>query len=186
MSPEPTTLGQYQDFPMHHWNEELPLITALLTEYRPRLVVELGTMYGGFAAYLADTIAPWEGHVVTVDWIMYPGLQGILDRSMGRIDFVCADVEGATVATLLPALAHGRAHEALLYVDSGPQHRLGQMHQFGHAFDLVGVHDFATEVTDAACEEWATAMRMTPVRAAEFAALQAAKGGYFVSRFWAR
>jgi len=186
MSPDDQqkTLGTYDGIPMHHWPEELPLITEILEQTQPRLVVELGTMYGGFAAFLQDTIGRWEGRVVSIDWEIYPGLPAVLDRK--GFDFIGADIDGDTVGRLLPALTEGRYHEAMLYVDSGHQSRMLQMHQFGHYFDLVGVHDFNTEVTPEACAEWATLMRMAPVHAAAFEALQAEKGGYFVSRFWAR
>lgn len=189
MTDQALTLGSYQGFPCHHWDEELPLVAALLERYRPHFVLELGTMYGGFAAFLADTVSRWQGQVLTVDHVIYPGLQEVLTPRRDNLKFLVADLNEPTTFDLLLAQAQAAASRdasLCLYVDCGHEHRLTVLQRFTRLFRLIGIHDYATEVTVEACETWATQWGYDLVEAAAFAALQCAKGGYFVSRFWSR
>jgi cephalosporin hydroxylase len=175
------TLGTYQGIPCHHWDEELPLIANVLQTYTPRIVVEVGAMYGGFAAFLADMVAPWRGHVYTYDRISYAGVEAVA-ASRANLTFVNQDVFESPAQECIESALAGEC--SLLYCDAGSK-RL-ELTRFGHYADLVGVHDYGTEITPEACALWAEVCLMVPVQEEAFASLQAAKGGYFVSRFWRR
>ena len=181
---ENLTLGTYQGLLCHHWNDELPLVANVLSAVRPMLVVEIGTMYGGFAAFLADAVKPWGGRVVTVDRVIYPGLEAALaDRE--NLCFVRADVNSGFAVDLIRTLMQecsDRDERTCLYADAQPGRE--EFFSLGHLADLAGVHDYGTEVEPERLEDWATEYRRLPYRHGAFEALQDAKGGYFVSRFW--
>lgn len=178
------TLGEYSGLKCHHWNEELPLLAEVLKAKRPSIVIETGTMFGGFAAFLADTVKPWGGEVVTFDHLIYPGLQ---DALLGRenLNFIKADVTQSFADTVIWTVlkeAHDNGRETCFYAD-GPVAR-PEFFQFAGMATLAGIHDYGTEVTPAQMEKWATMFGFKPFQHQPFEALQAVKGGYFVSRFW--
>lgn len=178
-----TTLGTYRGILCHHWDEELPLIARVLETYRPRLVVEVGTMYGGFAAFLADTVAPWQGEVLTIDHVLYEGIDEVC-KDRPNLFFLRGDVFSPFVSSVVRrALASGDHENTCLYCDAGPK-RL-ELEAFGASASLVGVHDYGTEITVEKAEAWVKANWVVPVEEEAFAALQA-KRSYFVSRFWRR
>lgn len=183
MSDEQPTLGMYQGIPCHHWPEELPVIAQILQEHQPRTVVEFGTMYGGFAAFLADQVEPWGGRVLTIDWEIFPGLMDVLAPRRRTLQFLCADIQDPNTEALIEATIHPGPTD-LLYIDSGADHRADELDLWGRRFALVGVHDYGQNIEPGACASWAERWAYTPVREAEFAAIQAAHGGYFTSRFW--
>jgi hypothetical protein len=178
------TLGSYQGLPCHHWPEELPLIAAVLADYRPSLVVETGTMYGGFAAFLADTVSAWEGRVLTIDWEIYPTVAEAVATRRDRLQFLCADLLAPMTWEVVTGLTRLHHPTAALYCDGGAKRTEFKNFSDGW-FTLVGVHDYGTEISPEDCAFQERDYGRLPVRAAEFEALQAAKGGYFVSRFWA-
>lgn len=178
------TLGTYAGLNCHHWNEELPLIADVLSSVRPRLVVELGTMYGGFAAFLADVVKPWSGEVVTFDRTIYPGLE---DALSGRenLYFVRADVNSSFGDALIRDFLYkynSYGHRTCLYADAQPGR--AEFFSFGDLADLSGIHDYGTEVSAERLRAWETENWRVPYRHDVFGALQDSKGGYFVSRFW--
>src|SRR5262245_7212961 len=96
------TLGTYKELPCHHWDDELPLIAAMILREKPNLVVETGTMFGGFAAFLADQVAEWLGQVITVDIKIYNA--GYLEQMCAtrpNLNFVLGDVFGSFVASTI-------------------------------------------------------------------------------------
>lgn len=180
------TLGSYQGLPCHHWDEELPLIAAVLAAVEPKLVVETGTMYGGFAAFLADTVTPWGGTVLTIDHVLYPGLEDAL-AGRSNLHFLRTDILGDFAEQVIYAQierARVRGESTCLYAD-GPVSR-PEFVVFAHFFSLVGIHDYGTEVTPEQMDRWAIGAHYDPFQHEPFAQLQEAKGGYFVSRFWQR
>lgn len=184
MSESIPTLGSYRDLRCHHWNEELPIIVDVLSSVRPSLVVEVGTMYGGFAAFLADTVKSWGGVVLTIDHVIYQGLEDAL-RERGNLYFVRADVNSTFACALIERSigdAKVRNERVCFYADA--QAGRGEFFDFASLADLSGVHDYGTEVTAEKLEGWATQFHRFPYRHEIFKALQDSKGGYFVSRFW--
>jgi hypothetical protein len=178
------TLGSYQGIPCHHWDDELPLIATLLRVERPMLVVEVGTMYGGFAAFLADTVAPWNATVLTFDHVMYEGLEKVC-APRKNLFFVRGDVFSDFGASLL--IGEISAYEkfgvpTLLYCDGGAKRK--ELFAYGHLASLVGVHDYGTEVSEIDCAQWAEKHNFAPLGSTGFSMLQEQHGGYFVSRFW--
>jgi len=186
----PEVLGSYKGLRCHHWDEELPLIAAVLAEVRPALVVETGTMYGGFAAFLADAVAPWGGEVFTVDRRIYPGLE---EACAGRdnLQFLRADLADLTTQWIIRQYvfdvesrrSSGRPMPTLLYCD-GPPGR-PEVEWLGDAVDILGVHDYGTDADSEALAWFVTLHQFEPLHEAAFAALQAEKT-YFTSRFWRR
>ena len=183
---ESQTLGSYQGIPCHHWDDELPLISAILRAARPHLIIEVGTMYGGFAAYLADVVVEWNGIVMTIDHVMYDGLEKVC-APRKNLFFVRGDVFNNFVMSLVVAELAAYDHvnaTTMLYCDGGAKRQ--ELFLLGHLASIVGVHDYATEVSPEDCETWRAQHNLVPVEEAKFAALQERLGGYFVSRFWAR
>lgn len=176
----------YQGIPCHHWPEELPVIARLLSEWKPATVVEFGTMYGGFAAFLADQVAPWGGRVLTIDWEIYAGLTEVLRPRRHSLQFVCGDLQDAMTREVIEAYLARNWAANLLYIDSGADHRAEELETWGRRFHLVGVHDYGQNIAPEACARWAAEWDAKPACEAEFAAIQAAHGGYFTSRFWVR
>jgi len=178
------TLGEYQGLPCHHWNEELPLISYVLSAVKPSLVVEAGTMYGGFSAFLADTVRLWGGVVLTIDYVIYPGLEDAL-RERENLYFVRADLNSSFTRVLIERFigdAKVRNERVCFYSDA--QSGRGEFFEFASLADLSGVHDYGTEVTAEKLEAWATQFHRFPYRHDAFKAVQDSRGGYFVSRFW--
>jgi len=181
---ESPTLGAYQDLRCHHWNEELPLIADVLSTVRPILTIEAGTMYGGFAAFLADAVRPWNGVVLTIDHVIYPGLEDAL-KGRENLYFVRADVNSSFAGVLIERSisdARVRGGRVCFYADSQAGRR--EFFELASLADLSGVHDYGTEVTAEKLEVWETQYHRLPYRHDAFKALQDSKGGYFVSRFW--
>lgn len=178
------TLGTYQGLPCHHWEEELPLIVDVLSAVKPKLVVETGTMYGGFAAFLADTVKVWDGIVLTVDHIIYPGLEDAL-TGRANLHFFRTDILGDLAEHVIYEQVEEADHHrdfTCFYAD-GPVRR-PEFAEFAHLFNLAAVHDYGTEVTPQQMERWAAECDYVPFQHEPFAKLQEQKGGYFVSRFW--
>lgn len=173
------TLGEYRGIPMHHWDDELPLIAEILGQAKPRITVEVGTMYGGFAAFLADTVSEWGGEVLTIDHILYDGIEQVC-QGRRNLFFLRGDVFSPFVSSLVIRELHRR--DSCLYCDGGAKRE--ELPALGRYANIVGVHDYGTEVSPDDCAAWAKATRMEPIEEARFAAIQDAHGGYFVSRFW--
>jgi len=179
---ESRTLGVYEGIPCHHWNEELPLIADVLRDFRPTFVVEVGTMHGGFAAFLADTVKEWHGTVLTIDHVLYEGV-GDISKARENLFFLQGDVFSPFVSMVVEKTLK-YYQRSCIYCDGGAKRQ--ELPLLGMYADLVGVHDYGTEVSPPDCTAWAKQWSMYPVKEEEFAALQAEKGGYFVSRFWRR
>jgi hypothetical protein len=136
-------------------------------------------MYGGFAAFLADTVVAWGGEVLTIDRALYEGVEAIF-QGRQNLFFLRGDVFSPFISTLVTHELHRR--DSCLYCDGGAKR--DELPALGRYANLVGVHDYGTEVTAEDCAAWAKAHRMVAVEEARFEAIQASHGGYFVSRFW--
>lgn len=55
------------------WFHHGPLVLALLDEYRPKVVVELGSFYGASAIAMARSVRRWGGTVTCVDTWAWTG-----------------------------------------------------------------------------------------------------------------
>lgn len=176
------TLGGWDGLPCHHWDDELPVIAELLQATRPALVIELGTMHGGFAAFLSDTLAPWSGQVLTIDREVTSWLEEAV-RERPRITFIRADIFSPLVASMLlceTRRVHLSRGASLLYCDGGEKER--ELTTYGGLADYVGVHDYGTEVRPEACRDWAVTRLYDPYWEERFAALAKPH----ISRFWTR
>jgi cephalosporin hydroxylase len=175
------TLGSYRGLACHHHDEELPLIAAVLREVRPRYVIEAGTMHGGFAAFLADTVAEWKGQVLTIDIEVQAGLQEAL-AGRPNLYFLSGDIFSPFIGHILRNLSLEARGALAFYADAG-QGR-AELFVYGTLGRLVGVHDYTTSVDAVAAEAWAAEKGLVPFHREAFEALEQTKGGYFVSRFW--
>lgn len=173
----------------HRW-EDLTLIANVMAAHRPQCVVELGTCEGGFAAFLADTVRPWGGRVVTYD-IADMGAHEVLRRLAAVVPNVEVRVECDVLNDLhvfgeitnLLSEPH-----SMLYTDNGHKEReleLYAPHLGPHA--LLGTHDYQDEVRPEWVEPYLAGHGYAPHRHDEFAAL-AHPEHYPVSmtRFWTR
>jgi len=181
---------EWQSLEAQHRYEDLGVIAAALEALRPAHAVELGTAGGGFALFLAQTLAAWGGRVLSVD--------------VEPIDLtVLAVLERQPNLTLLTAnlLSQGRrGHEphpevvawcrrprTFLYCDNGAKERELELYAPALGPDgSLGVHDYATEVRPAWAEAFLAGLGFRPFRHDVFEAL--AHPEYYpqsLTRLWA-
>lgn len=169
-------------FTMQHRNDDLPLITSVIREHRPEIVIELGTDAGGFSAYLADTVAEWDGHVYTFD-IARKFNPLLLDGAWPNLTFQQADIlnDPIHVVHLM-----AQPQRCLLYCDNG--HKEEELALYAPVLkpgDMIATHDYGTEVKPSfAYQLLEVAHRLVPVRHAEFAALANEWYPNSLTRFW--
>lgn len=142
-----------------HRSDDFPVIASILAVHRPTTVVELGTDEGGFAGFLADTVRPWGGRVVTFDIArkLRPGWEAAFPNAT----FVQADVLSAEPAARVLELLRG-ASRALLYCDNGDKPREVALYaQHVPVGSLLGVHDYNTEIRAEWVEPWVASLGFT-------------------------
>lgn len=169
-------------FEMQHRYEDRALILEVLWQHRPELAVELGTAAGGFAALLAETVGAWGGRAVTVDRTVDLALAARLGAAYPKtLTLVGLDLlQGDPLVTLATICAQGvlwetvppRRARTLLYCDNG--NKVEELTRYAPLLqpgDLLGCHDYATEVPVEWVEPFLANLGFTPHRHAEFAAL---------------
>lgn len=184
-------------FEMQHRYEDRALILDVIRQHRPTWAIELGTAKGGFAALLAETVREWQGWVITADKDLAAPVKSALYGAYDRPDFhlvaLNQDVltEDPTLTWWKLNLWDGKdlpVRRTLLYCDNGNKPR--EIERFAPMLrpgDLLGCHDYWTEVDPTWVEPFLADLGYVPHRHAEFAAL-ADPVNYPASltRFWTR
>lgn len=173
------TLSTYRGLGLHHWDDELPLIQEVLDNTEPVLVIEFGTMWGGFAAFLADAIDSWGGRVLTLDRDRYASIDELVSR-WRNIEYRQRDVfDVTTVEELQPLFKK----DVCLYCDNG--NKMLEITTYAPLLPvgaLLGAHDYGTEVLPMLTETYLRDLGYAPYRHGEFAKIVKP----YISRFWQR
>lgn len=166
-----------------HRAEDMALIAEVVRAHRPRLMVELGTLAGGFAAFLADLATAWGGTVHTFDVTDEHLDRGILaaypNLHFHREDAL-TDNPGLAGLVSLPG--------ALLYTDNGDKEREIATYAPRLAVgSLLGTHDYDSQVRPVWAEPFLRGLGFEQHRHPDFEAL-ASPPHYPISmtRFWRR
>jgi hypothetical protein len=186
-------------FEMQHRYEDRALILDVIRAHRPDVAIELGTAAGGFAALLAETLGEWGGRAMTADRTVTIGVAERLLAAYPDQQVALAGVDllqGDPLVTLASLYAHAvtleeappRRPRLLLYCDNG--NKVEEITRYAPLLkpaDLLGCHDYSTEVPVEWVESFLAGLGFTPHRHAEFAAL-ADPVNYPASltRFWLR
>lgn len=175
-------LSEHRGHHCQHRSDDFADIAAILTPHRPRIVVELGTDRGGFAAFLADLVAPWCGQVVTFD--LEPKFQPSLLRDFPNLCFVQADVLTDVHAEVVSLVSR---ENAFLYCDNGNKRREMELYApLLHVGSVLGVHDYNTEIMAEWVEPFVAALGYEPEGHARMEALRNEWYPEPMSRFWVR
>jgi cephalosporin hydroxylase len=148
----PVDLAPYKGHPCQHRAADLPVIARILGEHRPDVIAELGTASGGFSLFLADTVAPWGGRVVTFD--LHAGKGDEIAALRPNLTFLAADVLQPPGIGMVSA-ALSSAERVVLYCDNG--HKEAELAIYASMIPVGGLlatHDYGTEVRP----EWAEAL----------------------------
>ena len=172
----------------HRW-EDCPVIACEVLEVvRPKFALELGTAGGGFAAFLAGTLAAWGGSVVTVDIAVNDDLIARLEGSFANLSVWRGDCL-SSVPPILDRLIRGAEYQpCLVYCDDGNKPLEIELYApLIPVGSLIGCHDYEDEVPSAWVEPHLTALGFAPYRHEAFEAL-AHPVDYprSLSRFWIR
>lgn len=188
MSPGRFVRSSWLGFEAQHRYEDLALIREVIQAHRPLLAIELGTALGGFAAFLADTLA-WSGAVLTVDRVR-PATLDALAEACPNLTFLEADILGApgVVRAVIERAEATVGNRLLLYCDDGDKTR--EVSMFAPALPvgaLLGCHDYGTEAKREVIDPLLAELGYLAVRHADFEAL-ADPVNYPASltRFWRR
>lgn len=179
-----SVLMSWFGFNAQHRYEDLMLISDVIIQHHSRIVVELGTAEGGFAAFLADTVRPWGGRVVTIDHVQQfkAGLFGV-DRP--NLEFVLLDCLAQPAPEIIELI---RQPGVMLYCDNGNKEREIELYAPAQGpRALLGCHDYEDEVRPDVIEPFLVSHGFTPHRHADFEAL--AHPEWYprsLTRFWTR
>ncbi len=173
-------LSEWRGITCQHRSDDFPIIINIITEHRPTIVVELGTDVGGFASLLADTVAPWGGHVHTFD---------ITDKSDVRLSRHAnlsrhlADVLSEPNEHIASLVKDARV---FLYTDNGNKMReIALYAPLLGLGSLLGTHDYEDEVDPAWVEPFLRALGYVQEGHARMEAL---RNEWYrpLTRFWRR
>lgn len=166
-------LTHWKDYPaQHRWEDMVGLIAEVIRDVRPATCIELGTDQGGFAGFLADTVRPWGGQVVTVDIqdklpvrstrfeTLFPNarrlLWDVLDRDVDRMMAVLGEA----------------ARPVMLYCDNGNKPREIELYApILPVGSLLGAHDYQDEIRPDWVEPFLAGLGYRQHRHEAFAAL---------------
>lgn len=183
-------------FEMQHRYEDRALIEDVIRAHAPDLAIELGTAKGGFACLLASIVP----RVVTVDHCVDDGDVSLWDRLTAAYPNLCPvvmdclafDARGSwSVLTRTGALTLSDlegSSRTLLYTDNG--NKVEEITRFAPLLkpgDLLGTHDYLTEVPIEWVEPFLADLGFVPHRHDDFAAL--AHPEFYpasLTRFWVR
>jgi hypothetical protein len=188
----------------HRWEDQALIIDTVRTHGAK---IEFGTAKGGFAALLADTLP--EAKIVTVNHQPEPGVREALATAYGeRMNVLTLDLLGSDDTALGPLFSVLTGYTDIgrmlhrhridpptrddwkicLYCDNG--NKVEEITRFAPLLkpgDLLGCHDYATEVPPEWVEPFLVHLGFVPHRHAEFAAL--AHPEFYpasLTRFWLR
>jgi len=157
-------LSKHRGHHYQHRGDDWRVIEPLIEQVRPMVAVELGTDEGGFAGKLADLLKRWGGTVHTFDIAAVgtrsgasPGSQqgGIerLERDFPNLCCYLTDVLSNGVNPLVEKCVSSTS-PSLLYCDNGDKPRELELYApLLRVGDLLGVHDYATEVDPTFAED---------------------------------
>lgn len=187
-------LSEFRGHHCQHRSDDFPDIAAILKPHRPRLVVELGTDEGGFAAFLANLVGKWDGRVVTFD--IKPKFKPSLLKEFPNLRFVQADILGTGPLTGPPGrpcvpnpeiAALVAEPGVFLYCDNG--HKQSEVEIYAPLLQvgsILGVHDYNTEIMGSWVEPFVAALGYEPEGHARMEALRNQWYTEPMSRFWVR
>lgn len=175
-------LSIHKEHHCQHRSDDFADIAAIVSPRRPRIVVELGTDEGGFAAWLADLAAPWGGEVHTFDILdkTKPSLRTAYPNLRLHVADVLAGVN-ADVAALVSQPG------VLLYCDNGNKPLEVELYApLLAAGSLLGVHDYNSEIKGAWVEPHVAALGYAPEGHERMEALRNEWYPEPMTRFWRR
>jgi len=119
--PGSKTFSRYDGLPMQHHVEEIPVIQNILAEILPEIVIELGTMYGGFAAFLADEISEYREGPTVYTYDKEFICEGLLLSDRLNLHYYKYDVLDPSIVKLitLEHLTNHREYPIVFYSDAG-------------------------------------------------------------------
>lgn len=200
-------------FEMQHRYEDRALIIEVIQAHRPHCAVEFGTALGGFTALLAETVGAfvWDGKedgtvmgpgdssvVWSFDKTLPKAVRTALDNAYPNLFLVEADLLADDWNASVGAEANSTAYRVLfnwqrmersrtlLYTDNG--NKVEEITRFAPLLkvgDMLGTHDYATEVPVDWVEPFLAELGFTQHRHGDFAAL--ADPRYYpasLTRFW--
>ena len=144
-------------------------------------MVELGTDEGGFAAFLADLVRPWGGHVTSFDiaarWA--PSLVRIPNLTLVQGDVLVAGGNPDVRRLLVGGV--------LLYCDNGNKQREVELYA-AHLPEgaILGVHDYNSEIMAEWVEPFVADLGFTPLGHDRMEALRNEWYPEPMTRFWFR
>ena len=125
-----------------HRYEDLSVIFGVIGKVKPKHIVELGTYYGGFAAYLADMSAEWGGHVYTFDKEKQDTVDKVL-KYCNNATFIEGNILSSVNSDIVDIISRSNA---MLYCDNGNKNLELEMYApYMKKGSIVGVHDYGTE-----------------------------------------
>ena len=175
-------LSAHKGFTCQHRSDDFPIIVEILRLHRPMLAVELGTDRGGFASLLADTLASWGGHVVTLAKV--PKFDRALLTAFPNLTFAQASVQPKRSNGVVSLLDRPFT---LLYCDDG--NKMREMELYAPTLwlgSLLGVHDYGSEVDSAWAESFVAGLGYEPEGHARMETLRNEWYPEPMTRFWVR
>lgn len=158
--------------PCFHEGDAIPLISSIISEYDPDIVIELGTKNGGFTEVIQNATKD-STKIFTYDHIRYK----ITGRFRSNVTFVVCDILTNPVEDIVNICESD--NKVLLYCDNGNKTREIELYsKYLKKGDMLGVHDWKTEVFYVDVKQYLE--RFTSIQRKEF------KDAGWKTRFWKR
>ena len=131
--------------PCFHEAESIPEIKRIVSEYEPGLVIELGTKNGGLTEYLQDAT---DSPIWSYDIIALP----LGKKFRDNVIFCITDILSKPHNSLIELCKLNV--KKILYCDNGNKIKEFKMYaQYLNKGDILGVHDWGTEINYDAVKE---------------------------------
>jgi len=132
------------DVKTSHEIQGLPIIRGLLLEFQPELIIEFGTLKGGFTYVLHSTLPDVELHSFD---IKHRVAQKRIEKYMNEnVHFHTCDILTRPLPIDLKDLCKD-SRKKLLYCDNGNKQREIELYSgLLNKGDIIGCHDFGKEV----------------------------------------
>jgi hypothetical protein len=128
---------------LSHEIEALPIIRGLLLEFQPELMIELGTLKGGFTYQLHKTLPDVELHTYDIKHVV--AHKRIAHMFNENVSFHIADIQSIPLDELINLCR--QPAKKMLYCDNGDKTKeLNMYAKHLNSGDLLGCHDWGTEV----------------------------------------
>jgi len=137
--------GKWKGYNCKHVTSDFPTIAKMIiTDLKPKIVVELGTGNGGVTSFFADTIKPWGGIVHTFDYIQFEGSKGLTTTYDNVIFYEEDCVHNGPNQKVIDVISNDNV---LLYCDNGKKElEIEYYSQYITKGSVIGCHDYDTEV----------------------------------------